>query len=59
MDMAFTWYDGFTKEKKKTPMPLLEMYSSLYNFAVAGMRQACYMDLSGDGGGGLYTKSIC
>jgi hypothetical protein len=49
LDMSFTWYDGFTKEKKKTQMPLLEMYSSLYNFAVAGARQACYMDLSGDG----------
>lgn len=25
------------------------MYSSLYNFAVASARQACFMDLSGDG----------
>lgn len=30
-------------------MPLLEMYSSLYNYAVASMREACYGDLSGDG----------
>ena len=25
------------------------MYSSLYNFAVASARQACFMDLAGDG----------
>lgn len=49
VDLSFTWYDGFTKEKKKSPMPLLEIYSSLYNFGVASMRQACYMDLTGDG----------
>lgn len=49
VNLEFVWYDGFTKEKKKTPLPLLEMYSALYNFGVASMRQACYMDLAGDG----------
>lgn len=49
LDMKFIWYDSYTKEKKISPMPQIEMYSSLYNFAVAGMRQACYMDLSGEG----------
>jgi hypothetical protein len=49
LDMKFTWYDAYTKEKKVSPYPQLEMYSSLYNFAVASMRQACYMDLGGDG----------
>lgn len=38
IDLTFCWYDSYNKEKKKSPMPLLEMYSSLYNFAVAGMR---------------------
>jgi hypothetical protein len=28
---------------------MLEMYSSLYNYAVALSRIACYMDLTGDG----------
>jgi len=49
LDVKFTWFDSFNKEKKMSPMPLIEMYSSLYNYAVAGMREACYMDLSGDG----------
>lgn len=49
IDMKFTWYCSYTKTKKDSPMPLIEMYSSLYNFAVANMRQACYMSLEGDG----------
>ena len=28
---------------------MLEMYSSLYNYAVTLSRIACYMDLAGDG----------
>jgi len=30
-------------------LPQLEIYSSLFNFATANMRQACYMSLDGDG----------
>jgi hypothetical protein len=35
MDMTFTWYCAFTKVKKQSPMPLIEIYSSLYNYATA------------------------
>jgi len=47
--MKFTWYCAFTKVKKESTLPQLEIYSSLYNFATANMRQACYMSLDGDG----------
>ena len=34
------------------------MYSSLFNYATANMRQACYMNLDGDGtkNAGLYFQ---
>ena len=47
--MKFTWYCAVTKVKKESALPFLEIYSSLYNFATANMRQACYMSLEGDG----------
>ena len=43
------WYDSITKTKKVSTQPLLEVYSSLYNYAVCIARIACYMDLEGDG----------
>ena len=48
-DVSFTWYDSITKTKKVSPTPLLEAYSSLYNYAVCCSRIACFMDLGGDG----------
>lgn len=47
--MSFTWYCSYTKLKKVSALPLIEVYSSLYNFAIANMRQACYMSLEGEG----------
>lgn len=47
--LQLVWYDSFTRDKKKSNVPYLEMYSSLYNWAVASARIACYMDLGGDG----------
>jgi len=47
--MKFTWYCSFTKIKKESSVPQIEILSALYNFAVANMRQACYMSLDGDG----------
>lgn len=49
IDVKFTWYCSITKEKKVSPQPLHEMFSCLYNFAVAQMRQAVYMDLDAEG----------
>jgi hypothetical protein len=48
VDLSFTWYCAFTKQKKTSKEPQLEVVSSLFNYAVAQMRQACFMDLSGD-----------
>lgn len=58
MDMTFTWYCAFTKVKKQSQLPLIEMYSSLFNYATANMRQACYMSLDGDGtkNAGIYFQ---
>ena len=49
MNLCFTWYDSFTRQKKVSASPLLDQYSSLYNVAVCQARTACYMDLQGDG----------
>lgn len=49
LSASFVWLDSFNKQSKKSPMPTIEMYSSLYNYAVASARQACFMDLSGEG----------
>ena len=43
------WFDSITKVKKVSTQPMLEIYSSLYNYAVCSSRIACYMDLAGDG----------
>jgi len=45
----FVWLDSFTKQRKVAAQPMLEMYSSIYNYAVTLARIACYMDLAGDG----------
>jgi hypothetical protein len=47
--VKFIWYDSITKTKVQSDVPYIEMYSSLYNWAVCNARIACYMDLSGDG----------
>ena len=47
--MSFFFYDSFTRQKVVSTNPLLAQYSSLYNYAVAAARTACYMDLSGNG----------
>jgi len=47
--VEFVWYDSFTKEKRKSDQPFIEMYSSIYNWGIAHARLGCYSDLSGDG----------
>lgn len=49
LDVKFTWYDSFTRQKKVSSSPLIDQYSSLYNYAVCCSRIACFMDLGGDG----------
>lgn len=49
MNINFNWLDSFTKQKKTSPQATIECISSLYNYAVASARQACFMDLAGDG----------
>lgn len=48
MNVKFTWYDAFTREKRQGGAGF-EACCSLYNHAVCLMREACYKDLSGDG----------
>jgi hypothetical protein len=43
------WACAFTKTERESWQPQHEAFSSLYNFAVAQMREAVYMDLAGDG----------
>lgn len=49
MNAQFTWYDSYTREKKTSSTPMMEMVSSLYNYAVCLTRIACFMPLAGDG----------
>ena len=49
VNITYTWYDSFTKQKKMAQSPMLDAISSLYNYAVASYRIACYMDIAGDG----------
>eukprot|EP00347_Sterkiella_histriomuscorum_P011694 403371464 len=43
------WYDSMTLQQHYSESLYLDMASSLFNFAVACSRIACYMDLTGDG----------
>jgi len=47
--LTHNWYDSFTRQKKVAMCPIFDSTSSLYNYAVACSRIACYMDLAGDG----------
>ena len=47
--MSFSWYDSYNRRKVTSQSALLAALSSLYNYAVALSRRACYMDLSGEG----------
>jgi len=49
VNLTYTWFDSFTKQKKQSMSPTFDAVSSLYNYAVSCSRIACYMDLSGDG----------
>ncbi len=49
MNLAYTWYDSFTKQKIIAPSARLDAVSSFYNYGVACSRIACFMDLSGEG----------
>ena len=49
INMKFSWFDSFSGQKVESHSPLLEAYSSKYNYAVCLGRQATYMSLEGDG----------
>jgi len=49
VNITHTWYDSFNKVKKQSMSPSFDAISSLYNYAVACSRIACYMDLGGEG----------
>jgi hypothetical protein len=57
--MSFSWKDSFEKQKKITSVSsTLDMYSSLYNYAVALSRIGILMDLTGDGIK-VASKNLC
>eukprot|EP00347_Sterkiella_histriomuscorum_P012850 403366986 len=47
--LSVLWYDSMTLQQHYSESLYLDMASSLFNFAVACSRIACYMDLTGDG----------
>jgi hypothetical protein len=49
VDLSFTWYDSYSKQKVTSRNVQLEQFSALYNYAVASARLGTLMDLSGDG----------
>lgn len=49
LNLKFAWYDSFSGHKVQSQSPQLPRVSSLYNLGVALCREACYMDLAGDG----------
>jgi len=49
LNMTFNWQDSFNKQKVSSKAPLIDQYSSMYNYAVCLSRMGCYMDLTGDG----------
>ena len=49
VNITYSWYDSFTKQKKMAQSPMLDAVSSFYNYGVVLSRIACFMDLTGDG----------
>lgn len=49
MNCSFGWQDSYNKQRVTSKSPLIDQYSSMYNFAVTLARLGCYMDLSGEG----------
>ena len=49
MNLKFTWFDSYTRQRIDTQSALLASLSSLYNYAVCLCRRGCYMELGGDG----------
>lgn len=49
LNVSFSWSDSFNKQRVISKAPLIDQYSSMYNFAVCLARMGCYMDLTGDG----------
>lgn len=47
--MQFTWDCAITNQRTVSTSPQLEIVSSLYNFAVAQMKEAWYTPPYGDG----------
>ena len=49
LNVSFSCYDSFTRQKVTSQSPILPAVSSLYNYAVCLARRGCYMELGGDG----------
>ena len=59
LNMTFKWRDSFEKQKQiVSQTSSLDMYSSLYNYAVALSRIGILMDLSGEGMK-VASKNLC
>jgi hypothetical protein len=59
LNLTFAWKDSFDKQKKiQTTTAALDMYSSLYNYAVACSRVGILMNLEGDGIK-MASKNLC
>lgn len=49
LNVSFSWQDSFNKQRVTSKAPLIDQYSSMYNYAVCLARMGCYMDLGGEG----------